>query len=125
METLASSSGQPETKPNRPLNCTVGDEPLSNEEKRGAVSKAAVESREAAHDPIVTQPMGVDLDEEDLVSQITIWRNAPSFTTENQDPILPEVAGTTGVEDPVTDIVEDVKLYQDVAIEYCILPTKS
>ena len=74
-------------EPNRPLNRTVGDEPLSHEEKRGAVSKAALEHKEAAHDPIVAQPRGehaapvrgIDLDEEDLVSQITIWRNTPTL----------------------------------------------
>ena len=38
---------------------------------------------------------------------------------EDQDPTLLEVPGTTGVEGPENDILEDVKLYQDVAIEYC------
>ena len=60
-----------------PQSFKEGDEPLSDEERRGAVSKAALESREAAPEPIIMQPRGVDLDEEDLVSQITIWRNTP------------------------------------------------
>ena len=109
-----------EIEPNRPLNHTEGDEPLSNEERRRAVFKAALESREATPDtiPIIMQPRGLDLDDQDLMSQIAIWRNVPSPTTEDQDPTLPEVPGTTGVEDPENDILEDVKLYQDVAIGY-------
>ena len=63
---------------------------------------------------------GIDLDEEDLASQITIQRNTPTNTTENQDPTPPEVPWTTGVEDPVSAILEDVKLYQDAAIGYCM-----
>ena len=41
-----------------PLNHTVGDKPLSDEKKREVVSKATLEHKEAAHDPIVAQPRG-------------------------------------------------------------------
>ena len=58
------------------------------------------------------------MDEEDLASPITIQRNTLTFTTKNLYPTLPEVSRTTDVEDPGNDILQDVKLYQDVAIEY-------
>ena len=80
MENIAPGS---ESKPDRSLNCTIGDEPLSDKERRGAVSKVALEHKEAAHHPIVPQPRGEhaapgrgpDLDEEDLVSQIANINN--------------------------------------------------
>ena len=120
MGTLAPSMGQPKTEPNRPLNHTEGDEPLSDEERRGAVSRAALESRETTPDPIIImQPRGLDLDEGDLASQIAVRRNVPLVTTEGQDPTLPKVPETTGVEGSENGILEDDKLYQDAAIKYC------
>ena len=62
----------------------------------GLVSKAALEHSGATDDPIMVQPRG-----------------SRKIATH------PEVLQDTGVEDPVDDILQDAKLYQDAAIEYC------
>ena len=103
------------------------------------VSKAALEHSGATDDPIVAQPRGareiavgeVEPDSEedfnrrnsncasqDLVSQIAVWRTTPTPETHQQGFIHPHVQQAIGVEDPVGDILQDAKLYQDAAIEY-------
>ena len=89
-------------------------------------------------DPIVAQPGGareiavgeVEPDSEedstggehlppdDLMSQIAVQRTTPTPETHQQGFIHPHVQQAIGVEDPVGDILQDAKLYQDAAIEY-------
>ena len=102
------------------------------------VSKTALEHSEATDDPIVAQPRGareiamgeVEPDSEedsgeivivppmDLTSQIAVWRTNPTPEFQQQGSIHPHVQQALGVEDPVGDILQDAKLYQDSAIEY-------
>ena len=55
----------------------------------------------------------------DLASQIAVQKTAPAPKSHQQDSTYPEVPQDTGVEDPGDDILQDAKLYEDAAIEYC------
>ena len=55
---------------------------------------------------------------QDLASQITVQRTNPTPDTQQQGFTCPHVQQTVGVEDPVGDILQHAKLYQDAAIEY-------
>ena len=141
--TIALDAEQPALQPSRSLNRTVGDELLTHKGEGEAnlcpVCKAALEHSGATDDPIVAQlrgsrkitveEVGLDSDDnsgeivivplQDLVSQIAARKNAPASKSHQQDSTHPEVPHDTGVEDPGDDILQDVKLYQDAAIEYC------
>ena len=54
----------------------------------------------------------------DLVSQIAVRRTTPTPETHQQGFKHPHVQQAIGVEDPVGDILQDAKFYQDTAIEY-------
>ena len=62
MGTIAPGVEQPAQQPSRPLNHTVGSEPLNSEGKReanlGLVTKVAMEHGGTTDDPIVAQPRG-------------------------------------------------------------------
>ena len=55
---------------------------------------------------------------QDCIGQITVQRIIPALETYQQDFTHPEVPQVAGVEDPVDDILQDAKIYQDATIEY-------
>ena len=62
VETITPGTNHLAQEPGRPLNHTVGDEPLTHEGRREVdlelVSKATLEHIGATDDPIVAQPRG-------------------------------------------------------------------
>ena len=121
VETIAPDMEQPAQESDKPLSGTVGNEPLDGEGERitnlGLASKAALEQSEATEDPIIAQPRdsrtsavdGADSGEiviippQDLSSQIAVQKTTTAPEHHQEDP---------------EDMLHDVKLYQDAAIEY-------
>ena len=119
VETIAPDAEQPAQKSDKPLSCTIGDQPLDGEGERGTnlglASKAALELSKATEDPIIAQPRGsrksagivlrwivmtwgeiVIMPPQDLASQIAVRKITTAPEHHQEDP---------------EDMLHDVKLY--------------
>ena len=126
VETIAPDAEQPAQNSNKPLSCTVGNEPLVSEGERGTnlnlAFKAALEQVEDTENPIIAQPRGstnsavnsADRDSDDSGKIVIVPpQDVASQIAVRKTPTAPE----QHEEDP-EDMLHDVKLYQDAEIEY-------